>query len=89
MVVGDPKGGAPIRRRRPECVPLEAQVLVEDWRIEDNTVRPQSALGRHWSRAVSGSKPIPPQMERSDPILERVWWSLPSVAHQDLASPGS
>jgi hypothetical protein len=28
MVVGDPKGGAPIRRRRPEGVPLEAQVLV-------------------------------------------------------------
>jgi putative transposase len=24
---------------------LEAQVLVEDWRIEDNTVRPHSALG--------------------------------------------
>ena len=33
------------RRRRPECVPLVAQVLVEDWRIEDNTVRPHSALG--------------------------------------------
>ncbi len=24
---------------------LEARVLVEDWRIEDNTVRPHSALG--------------------------------------------
>jgi putative transposase len=24
---------------------LEAQVLVEDWRIEYNTVRPHSALG--------------------------------------------
>jgi putative transposase len=24
---------------------LEAQVLVEDWRIEDNTLRPHSALG--------------------------------------------
>jgi putative transposase len=24
---------------------LEAQVLVEDWRIEDNTTRPHSALG--------------------------------------------
>jgi putative transposase len=24
---------------------LEAQVLVEDWRIEYNTVRPRSALG--------------------------------------------
>jgi len=45
MVVGDPKGGAPIRRRRSECVPLEAQVLLEDWRIADNTVRPHSALG--------------------------------------------
>jgi transposase InsO family protein len=44
MVVGDPKT-VHDRRRRPECVPLEAQVLVEDWRIEDNTVRPPSALG--------------------------------------------
>ena len=26
---------------------LEAQVLVEDWRIEYNTVRPHSALGWH------------------------------------------
>jgi transposase InsO family protein len=24
---------------------LEARVLVEDWRIEDNTIRPHSALG--------------------------------------------
>lgn len=89
MVFGDPKAVHRSAADAPECVPLEVQVVVEDWRIEDNTVRPQSALGRHWSRAVSGSKPIPPQMERSDPILERVWWSLPSVAHQDLASPGS
>jgi hypothetical protein len=44
MVVGDPKGGAPIAADAPR-VPLEAQVLVEDWRIEDNTVRPPSALG--------------------------------------------
>ena len=45
MVVGDPKGGAPIAADAPEGVPLEAQVLVDDWRIEDNTVRPPSALG--------------------------------------------
>jgi putative transposase len=24
---------------------LEARVLIEDWRIEDNTLRPHSALG--------------------------------------------
>jgi hypothetical protein len=49
------------RRRRPECVPLEVQVLVEDWRIEDNTVRPPSALGyrtpSQYARAWSINQP--------------------------------
>ena len=39
------EGGAPIRRRRPEGVPVEVRLLVEDWRNTDNTVRPHSALG--------------------------------------------
>jgi putative transposase len=32
-------------QQRPFSSLLEAQVLVEDWRIEYNTVRPHSALG--------------------------------------------
>jgi hypothetical protein len=36
-------GGAPIRRRRLDGVPLETWVLVQDWRIEDDTVRPTAS----------------------------------------------
>ena len=45
MVLGDPEAVDRSATDAPECVPLEVQV-VEDYRIEDTTVRPHSALTR-------------------------------------------
>ena len=52
LALAEPVRGELRRRLRDELLAveaftslLEAQVLVEDWRIEYNTVRPHSALG--------------------------------------------
>ena len=43
--------------RRPEGVPLEVQVVVEDWWIADTAFRPHSALNRPTTpRPVTGPR---------------------------------
>jgi hypothetical protein len=65
VALGHSQDGGPIRRRHPRVVPLEAQGLVEDWRIEHNAGGLLGPVHHHppeWSRNPAGCKwsSVPP-----------------------------